>query len=231
MNLTRYLGALLVLVALQFAPGIGAGEAQAACVPTGSQQSADCDTRAEAYAWASSKLTTVNNICAGTNPTNRYVHGPHVSGSRSYYDQGYTCPSGSSSHYTAGSGSYVTAQECPAGTTWEESSKSCFSSAQCLARNSELGSLSGEPRPSLTQSRCVAGCEFKMDTSGPDYTVADWGGQKLYRGGNVLYRQLLHGVANDARGHRGSPEGNAAAGVPHGQRAERLREAERRSLL
>ena len=71
---------------------------------------------------------------------------------------------------------------CPTGTTWDETSKTCFDPSQCLARNAELGSAAGDPRPSLTTSRCVAGCEFKMDTSGPDFTVTDWGGEKLYRG-------------------------------------------------
>lgn len=71
---------------------------------------------------------------------------------------------------------------CPAGKTWDDASKTCFDPAVCLARNDDLGANRFKPRPSLTQSRCVAGCEFKMDTT-TDYSATEGpGGESIYRG-------------------------------------------------
>lgn len=79
-------------------------------------------------------------------------------------------------------------QDCPAGTSWDGASGTCVSQCpngwadplnpgqcldadKCLARNAEIGANAGLARPSLTTSRCVAGCNFAMDTTSPDYSV------------------------------------------------------------
>lgn len=59
---------------------------------------------------------------------------------------------------------------CPSGSSWDAATNSCFSSSACLARNADLGANGGLPRPSLVTERCVAGCKFAMNTSGPDFS-------------------------------------------------------------
>lgn len=78
--------------------------------------------------------------------------------------------------------------ECPSGQTWNSATLQCetpFDAAECLARNSDLGANGGEPRPSLTTERCVAGCKFSMKPGEYDTSTSAISGgtaATIYRG-------------------------------------------------
>lgn len=153
---------LLVLLALQFLPGLGVGEAEAACTGTLSLR-ADCDSKAEAYQFVQTLLQPQASVsCVGTwgygsriaindDPADRvtgYLMCKNASGSESlgYGKDVY--------HPTANGG-------CPAGTTWDDVGKTCFSSAACLAKP-PLGSTRVESA-SPWSSVCSGGCAYEQD--------------------------------------------------------------------
>ncbi len=181
----RTLLAFVLLATLQFIPGVGVGEARAAC--TGGPSSWSdvgtwvCTYRDEAYqklvgynsGYASHttppRSWTISLVTSGYG-TGRYAY--RLSG----LSDGYGAP--------AVAASFLSATQCPTGKTWNDTLKICFGAAECLARNADLGSLANLPRPSLTTSRCVANCEFGMDTTDTStfsVTTASTG-EKVYRG-------------------------------------------------
>lgn len=173
---------LVVLLALQFVPGVGMGEALAVNVATRQIAYDTC------MADAGSHTSSFNDyICYPNSDTAPYYYetcrtakkSPSVSGQ--FKTKAYANANCNGSDH----GPWVWTAECPINEEWDDATKTCapaWDPQQCLARNADLGSDADKPRPSLTLCRNVAGCEFKMDTSGPDYSVTDWGGAKLYRG-------------------------------------------------
>lgn len=176
---------LLALVcALQFVPGVGMGEARAACSPSpgyGSgfeSQIVSCTYRDQAYA----AITSENNYLNTHSPQRFYT----IAFSTTSCGSGYSCYkfSGISNGYGA-PGYYArfpTASACPAGTTWNDPSKTCFSAAACLAKPSvPIGTLN----ISVAGVKfCSSGCEFEAK-QGTQSQLTTGGGEQLniYSGG------------------------------------------------
>lgn len=182
---------LALLCALQFVPGVGVGEARAAyihppIVCTASKTPLCSREQALAECMASYAAVNAYTPKAGTAP-NQYPRAygdacatwqTWVPGARYGYAERGTANEGPGSPYFYG---YATNGGCPAGSTWNSSTSTCFSSAACLARNADLGTLQNADRPSLTVSRCVAGCDFSMQPGYSTYSVP-LSGITAYRG-------------------------------------------------
>jgi hypothetical protein len=59
---------------------------------------------------------------------------------------------------------------CPAGTTWDETTKTCFNSQQCLAKNDALGSAIATTQGST--NGCQGGCAMSMGATYETRTVS-----------------------------------------------------------
>lgn len=183
MSRSRVLALFLCLFGvLQFVPGVGVSDAQAACTPAPGYgaglegSSITCTYRDQAWAAVNSENSYLNTH----NPQRFYTITLSTSCGTGYYCYRF---SGLSNGYGAPAyqARFPSASQCPAGTTWNDTSKTCFGAAQCLARNADLGSLQDSPRPSLTVSRCVAGCDFSM-RSGYSTFLVPASGVTAYRG-------------------------------------------------
>jgi hypothetical protein len=98
------------------------------------------------------------NVLSGSTPTNgQYVCEFQVTSGWS------ACTAGTYWIWSGG---------CPAGTVWNESTKTCFNPQQCLARNSEPGFANVGPTVRNFRSACIAGCKFAM-TSNQMQVVTD----------------------------------------------------------
>lgn len=146
------------LLALQFLPGIGTRDAQASCTGSFTAPAVgtyNCSYRDEAY----QKLVAYNAAYASqTNPPRTWTISYSVNGGtgKDQYQltglsQGYGAPA------VAATFPEGTAQ-CPSGTTWNDTTKTCFSSAACLAK--PVFGDQGTLNLSVSDKRCSGGCQF-----------------------------------------------------------------------
>lgn len=141
----KFVAALFVLLALQFTPGVGIGAAAAGCTFNGWNTSNSCTDRPSAYALVEQAKAHFAPIY----PTVTFSVYVVVSGANSIYQF--------SPSYTGFSAYWPTANSCPAGTAWNDTSHTCFSSAACLAKNDDAA----KPTVILfTGAACVEGCEY-----------------------------------------------------------------------
>jgi len=187
-----------VLVALVLA-WAGIGKAQAQSVPPNL-----CDSRADT-------ACTRQQAWEGCNERGTYYvnntsmqYASFECRKQSDYYQGWLTNDFGTSNISMPNGVFYweVGQECPAGSHWNDTTKQCnatcpsgewndptnpaqcLSPQKCLARNGDLGSNSGLPRPSLTRDRCVAGCKFSMPEGQYSQSTSGAAGQSVtvYRG-------------------------------------------------
>lgn len=168
--MTRYLAALLVLLAMQFIPGVGMADAQAACTLYASYNKYHCDTREEAYAGALAQAESVDDSAAkyycgatATKEGSRARYAP-VDAQLGRYIGEWTCSTSPTTwRGTMPYWDFYPSSECPAGSTWDEASKTCFSPAQCLSKPA-LGF--SKYTGAVADGACSEGCKFVPDQLG-----------------------------------------------------------------
>lgn len=158
----RVLVAVLVLLGLQFIPGVGAGDARAACVHQSGNTWVNCSSAQEAYekaAEAAAPYATAGFLAGYCPPpqTPARVHVVMTMGNKSA--QGYVLtPSDCGPPVSL---AFWVGDACPVGTTWDEVSHTCFDPAQCLAHNAEDGFKNVGIVTKPFSERCVGGCQYK----------------------------------------------------------------------
>lgn len=174
-----HLGAIFALfLALQFVPGVGVRDAQAGC--SGNQ----CDTKQEAYPWGAQQADAY--VCSGSivGPPKTYSQAVNPTrywelNTRVYCTNKTTGVVAQAIVYTT---QFPTANGgCPVGTTWDEPTKTCYSSAACLAKPPL--SQAGTFNLSVSSDRCDAGCKFSYRGQSEQMTIADGTPIKIGFGG------------------------------------------------
>lgn len=173
----RVLAALLVLLALQFVPGVGVGDALATTFPTGCTGASviTCDTRADAWTACSARVaevkpTSPSAVCYPSN-ANEATATAYLCG-KTYFGQG--CGG-------SGSSGYNWRATCQVGATWTVATHTCFDPAVCLAKP-PLGQ-DGTFNLSVANSRCSAGCKFEYRGQTQQITMNDGTPIKVGSGG------------------------------------------------
>lgn len=163
----RWVVVFLLLLAVQFVPDVGVGEARAECtLQSGSSDPSvpgatwiGCASASEAYAKAQTFVGSQqrwHQSCAGTYTGMRVDHVPEAKRFVAYMVGTGGC-GGQYAHSTV----YYVAINCPAGTTWDEATLSCFDPQACLAHNSEPGFMNVGVVTKPFYERCVGGCQYK----------------------------------------------------------------------
>ena len=164
----RALLLLVVFLALQFAPGAGIGEVQAA-------------TRPEAYASAMNQAQAymTGRTCSsmGYSGTADFVYAPDEAGKRVLVRVKCVFNGNPYNAYSSGYWAWTTA--CPAGSTWDNASLTCFSSAACLAHNAEPGFINVGQVSKPFSKACVGGCDYRAQSP---YSVVTAGGNSIVNG-------------------------------------------------
>ena len=149
----RYALALLVLLALQCAPGVGIGEAKAqtfACNSSGSSNvQPGCESREQAYAECRAAADAYPSEVVSCT-----VYGS-PSGYQCYGTSFHACTPAAYRYFpfpTANGG-------CPVGSSWDEASKTCFSADECLAKPNLEGQTYIGTAPA--DHLAFEGCEFE----------------------------------------------------------------------
>jgi hypothetical protein len=145
-----WVAALIIAAVVSF---IGMGEAHAQEPPSQCPNLAAGCTKEVAHSSCMSRMKTYATQIGIQNPTyNCNDSNPNGTG------QGGFTP------YIQGSNGYAVMTDeiyigCPAGSTWNNTTKTCFSSEECLAKNTPaLNAV----KPSLVTERCLQGCRYAM---------------------------------------------------------------------
>lgn len=177
--------ALALICGMQVTPGVGMGVALAQSAdPCMSATTAviTCQTRENAWNRCKIKSDAVKAAHPTWTPT-CYYHSTSGGNYQCYISTDFGTGCGGYGGIAGGSSGIFWAATCAAGSTWQDSTKTCFSAAACLAKPAQaLGILNVSLVPS--KSYCDGGCQF-VAQGGTDSSMTTGGGQSLhvYTGG------------------------------------------------